>query len=88
MKATIQDVREADARYQAGAGIYNCKKAVDPANEIFDGDALKGLLYVLADGYAISVGSKLPPEERRAARLKWNMSMAESQAAMLRERFG
>lgn len=86
-ECTLQDVREANEHYEAGAGIEVCKRAVQPANELFGGDPLKGLLYIMADGYAISVGNNLPPEERRAARLRWNQSRAESQSVWVREKY-
>jgi hypothetical protein len=86
LEATLQDVRDTNYHYDCGAGLEVCKRAVAPANELFGGDSLKGLLYILADGYAISVGNNLPLEERRAARLRWNQSRAESQSIWVREK--
>lgn len=87
LEATLQDIRDANHHYECGAGIEVCKKAVAPANELFGGDSLKGLLYILADGYAVSVGNNLPAEERRAARLRWNRDRAESQSVWVREKY-
>lgn len=84
---TLNDVREANYKYDAGMGIQACKKAVGPANEIFGGDALQGLLYIAADGFAISVGTNLPLEERRAARLRWNEERARSSSVWIREKY-
>jgi|688.fasta_scaffold153512_8 hypothetical protein len=87
LETTLQDVRDTNYHYDCGAGLEVCKKAVAPANELFGGDSLKGLLYILADGYAISVGNNLPAEERRAARLRWNRDRAESQSVWVREKY-
>ena len=87
MGATLQDIRDTNVHYKCGAGIEVCKKAVAPANELFGGDSLKGLLYIMADGYAVSVGNNLPAEERRAARLRWNRDRAESESVRLREKY-
>lgn len=87
MTVTFDDVCAANLRYEVGASKMLCHKAVAPANEIFGGDALQGLLYLMADGYAICVGGNLPPEERRAARLRWNESRARSQSVWVREKY-
>lgn len=87
LEATLQDIRDTNHHYECGAGFEVCKRAVAPANELFDGDSLKGLLYILADGYAISVGNNLPAEERRAARLRWNRDRAENQSVWVREKY-
>lgn len=88
MTATFEDVREANIRYEAGASAMLCRQAVEPANELFGGDALQGLLYLMANGYAISVGNGLPYEERRAARAAWNYNRAINESEWLRERYG
>jgi len=85
-ECTLQDVRQANYDFDCGLGLEVCKRAVIPANELFGGDALKGLLYISADGYSISVGNGLSPELRRAARLRWNRDHAESHADRLRQR--
>jgi hypothetical protein len=87
LEATLQDVRDANYHYECGAGIEVCRKAVASANELFGGDSLKGLLYILADGYAISVRSGIGPEHDRAARLRWNRDRAESQSVWVREKY-
>lgn len=88
LEATLQDVRDTNYHYDAGAGLEVCKRAVAPANELFGGDSLKGLLYILADGYAISVGKNIEdPIERRAARLEWNRNRAENQSVWVREKY-
>lgn len=87
LDATLQDIIDTNHFYEAGASKDVCRRSVEPANELFGGDSLKGLLYILADGYAISVGSKLPPEKRRAARLEWNRNRAENQSVWVREKY-
>lgn len=87
LEVTLQDVRDANYDYDCGACMEVCRRAVQPANELFGGDSLKGLLYIMADGYAISVRSGLGPEYDRAARLRWNRDRAESQSVWIREKY-
>jgi hypothetical protein len=84
---SLQDIIDTNHYYDVGASIFVCKQALAAANELFGGDSLKGLLYIMADGYAISVGTNLPAEERRAARLRWNRNRAESESVRLREKY-
>lgn len=84
---SLQDIIDTNHYYDVGASILVCKQALVAANELFGGDSLKGLLYIMADGYAISVGNNLPPEERRAARLRWNRERAESESVRIREKY-
>lgn len=88
LEATFQDVIDANHHYHVGASKTLCGEAVGPANELFNGDTLKGLLYLMADGYAISVGNNTEdPVERRKARLEWNRDRAESQSVWIREKY-
>lgn len=83
----MQEAREANYHYECGADLEVCKKAIQPANELFGGDPLKGLLYIMAEGYAIHVGGNLSGEAKRQARLKWNQSRAEDQSIWVREKY-
>ena len=84
---TFQGVIATNHYYEAGASMATCRDAVQPANELFGGDPLKGLLYIMANGYAIDVGSNLIGEAKKQARLEWNRRRAESESVWIREKY-
>jgi hypothetical protein len=87
MTSYFEDIRIVNEAYQVGAGIEVCKKASLICGSEFGGDPLQALLYIMADGYAISVGNGLPDKERREARLTWNRNRAISESEWLREKY-